>query len=146
MAYRTTEDKVRSIVDSAPELDVTPFIRVANRLVSKVDTADTGGLLDSDDLVELETWLAAHFYAHRDQLLQSKSTSGASGSYQGQTGMFFSSTQYGQTALLLDVTGYLASLQQQAENGRKKIQMVWLGSTEQEQRGYPDIYDYGDGE
>lgn len=144
MAYRTTEDKVRSIVDSSTEINVDPFIRVANRLVNKVTSADTNRELSSDDLVELETWLAAHFYGHRDQLLTSKSTSGASGSFQGQTGMFFSSTQYGQTALLLDVTGYLASLQQQAENGRKKVQMIWLGSTEQESRGYTDIYDFGD--
>lgn len=146
MAYRTTEDRVRAIIDNSSEIDVTPFIRVANRLVSKIDAKDTDGLLDAEDLVEIETWLAAHFYAHRDQLLTSKSTSGASGSFQGQTGMFFSSTQYGQTALVLDVTGYLASLAQQAENGRKKVQFVWLGSTEQEQRGYTDIYDYGDAE
>lgn len=141
MVYRTDEDKVRSIVDNTATIDMTPFIRIANRLVSKVDTNDEDNLLDDGDLQELETWLAAHFYAHRDQLLTSKSTSGASGSFQGQTGMFFSSTQYGQTALLLDVTGYLSALQQMAQNGRKKIQMIWLGSTESQSDDYTSIYD-----
>ena len=141
MVYRTTEDAVRAIIDNTTTIDMTPFIRIANLLVTKVDSADENSLLSTSDLVELETWLAAHFYAHRDQLLQNKSTSGASGGFQGQTGMFFSSTQYGQTALMLDVTGYLSSLQQMAQNGRKKAQMIWLGSTESEARGYSEIYD-----
>lgn len=141
MAYRTTEDAVRAIIDNTTAIDMNPFIRIANRLVSKVDAYDTGSMLDAGDLQELETWLAAHFYAHRDQLLQNKSTSGASGGFQGQTGMYLASTQYGQTALMLDVTGYLSALQQMAQNGRKVAQMIWLGSTESEARGYSDIYD-----
>lgn len=141
MSFRTTEDAVRAIIDNTTAIDMTPFIRIANKLVTKVHAADSDSLLNTDDLQELETWLAAHFYAHRDQLLQNKSTSGASGGFQGQTGMFFSSTQYGQTALMFDVTGYLSSLQQMAQNGRKKVQMIWLGSTESEARGYSDIYD-----
>lgn len=145
MAYRTTEDLVRSIIDNTPTIDMTPFIRIANRIVTKVHSKDTLALLDSGDLQELETWLAAHFYAHRDQLLQNKSTSGASGGFQGQTGMYFESTQYGQTCLLLDVTGCLASLMDQAKNGRKQIQMIWLGSTESEAACYSDIYDEGAG-
>lgn len=144
MAIRTDEDKVRAVVDNSSDIDVTPFIRAANRLVNKIDTNDTDSLLDEDDLTEIETWLAAHFYAHRDQLLQSKSTSGASGNFQGQTAMFFTSTLYGQTALLLDVTGYLSSLMQQAQNGRKKIQMIWLGSTEAEADSYDSPYNVGD--
>lgn len=145
MAYRTNEDAVRGIIDNTTTIDMTPFIRIANILVTKVHSKDTLSLLSTSDLVELETWLAAHFYAHRDQLLQNKSTSGASGGFQGQTGMYFESTQYGQTCLLLDVTGYLASLMDQAKNGRKAVQMIWLGSTETESRNYPLIYDdYGD--
>lgn len=141
MAYRTTEDAVRAIVDNSTAIDMTPFIQIANRLVTKIDAADTSSELDDTDLELIERWLAAHFYAHRDQLLSSKSTSGASGSFQGQTGMFFTASQYGQTALLFDTTGYLANLEQQAKNGRQKVSVTWLGSTQTQQDGYEDIYE-----
>lgn len=137
---RTTEDLVRGIIDNSAAIDVTPFITAANLLVDKIAQNDSLSLLVANDLKAIETWLAAHFYAHRDQLLTSKSTSGASGSFQGQTGMHFESTTYGQTAMLIDVTGYLAKLQQQARTGRQGIRMLWLGSTETESDGYSSPY------
>ncbi len=141
MPIRTTEDLVRDIISTDIDIDVNPFIRAASVLVNKISSNDYTGLLDANDLKEIETWLAAHLYAHRDQLLTSKSTSGASGSFQGQFGMLFESTQYGQTAMLLDITMYLAKLQQQIKDGGKKtLGMVWIGSTEQEYESYTSIY------
>lgn len=137
---RTSEDRVRSIIDNDTNIDVSPFIRPAGLLTDKISSNDADSLLTVADLIEIETFLAAHFYAYRDQLLSSKSTGGASGSFQGQTGMYFEYTPYGQMALLMDVTGYLSGLQLQAKDGRKKVAMYWLGSTETEKNGYDNIY------
>lgn len=140
MALRTDETAVRSIIDNSEGIELVPFIRTASLLVDKVDSHDTAGTLSVADLREIETWLAAHFYAHRDQLLTSKSTEGASGSFQGQTGMYFSSTQYGQTAMLLDTTMYLAGLEQQIKEGKKIVGSSWLGSTVSQVNTYPSVY------
>lgn len=126
---RTTDEKVREIIDTDPALSLNPFISTANSLVTWLTSKDSSGLLSSDTLTLIETWLAAHFYAHRDQLYQSKSTGGASGSFQGQTQMVLNSTTYGQTAMLLDVTNNLAALNQASLNGnRKNASLFWLGS------------------
>jgi hypothetical protein len=67
-------------------------------------------LLSLELLTEIELQLSAHFYSLRDQRYQSKSTGGASGSFQGQVGEGLASTDYGRNALALDVTGYLARI------------------------------------
>lgn len=126
---RTTDEKVREIIDTDPELSLNLFISTANSLVTWLTGKDTSGLLSAEALALIETWLAAHFYAHRDQLFQSKSTGGASGSFQGQTQMSLNSTTYGQTAMLLDVTNNLSTLNQASLSGnRKNASMFWLGS------------------
>lgn len=127
---RTNKDKVEDILvdhyDGVTSL--TPFIQTASSLVDKVARNDVESAHSSSDLELIERWLAAHFYAHADQLMQSESKGRASGSYQGQTAMIFMSTQYGQTALGLDTTGYLAKLQKQAQEGRQSASVVWLGT------------------
>jgi hypothetical protein len=134
---RTTSGEVAGIIETDGTISLSPFITAASSLVDWLQGKDTDGELSSSLLTEIEKWLAAHFYAHRDQLLSSKSTSKASGSFQGQTGMVLSSTQYGQTAMLLDVTGILAARSKQAEQGtRPKASMVWLGSTKLTQDDY----------
>jgi hypothetical protein len=141
MAVRTDEQRVRDIIDNTTDIDVTPFIRTANLMTNKVSAGDSQGELNTNDLVEIETYLAAHFYGIRDQLLSSKSTGGASGSFQGQTGFALDYTAYGQTAMMLDVTGFLSGLNMQVKNGRPKLQMIWLGSTETQKDNYSDQYD-----
>lgn len=127
---RTTPGNVQDIL--GPHYDgksaITPFIETANSLVSRIAANDTLATLSGVDLELIERWLAAHFYAHADQLMTSKSTGGASGSFQGQTGMVLESTQYGQTAMLLDSTGYLSRLNNETKSGTKqKAQMFWIG-------------------
>lgn len=142
MAIRTTSAEVEAILgdnyDGATVM--TPFIRAANVLVNWVaNVCDTEAVNDSDALLEIETWLAAHFYGHHDQMLASKSTGKASGSFQGTTAMCLSSTYYGQTAMTLDASGCLAKRSKEAEEGaRRVVGMTWLGSTNTEARGYPD--------
>lgn len=127
---RTSSGDVEAILGGhyGGSTDLDAFILTAASLVGKCSAADTGGVHSASDLELIERWLAAHFYAHSDQLTQTRSTGKASATFQGQTAMVFNSTQYGQTALALDTTGYLAKLQQQAMTGPKKAGGVWLGT------------------
>lgn len=126
---RTTSSAVEGIIQVDSSIDLSGFIDTATALVDWLESKDTDGELTATQLERIECFLAAHFYAHRDQLLQSKSTGKASGSFQGQTGMFLKSTQYGQTALLLDTTGYLADMNKTADSGQRPVAgAVWLGT------------------
>lgn len=131
MAVRTTPELVQAILldQYDGESDLAEFIATASPLVDYIEGKDSDGLL-SDNLPELiERWLAAHAYAHADQLLSTKQTGRARGEFQGKTDMMFKSTQYGQMALTLDVTGTLAALQKQAEKGAPtSVAVIWGGT------------------
>ncbi len=113
---------------------LTPFIRTASILVDRVVTcaAAKGITLSSEELQEMECYLAAHFYGHHDQMYQSRSTGKASGSFKGQTAMALDGTQYGQTAKMLDSSGCLNSISQ----GQGTAKMYWLGLPPSEQTPY----------
>lgn len=126
----TTEAAVIAILGDNYGLsnNLAGHLVTAASLAAVVAEKDTDGVMSSTTLERIEAYLAAHFYAHADQLYTSKSTDGASGSFQGQFGMVLMSTQYGQTACLLDETGYLAQKSKDAEMGaRKKTDLIWLG-------------------
>lgn len=127
MALRTKESAVRGVIETDSTVEITPFIVTANSIVDWLDTQDTEGLLNSNTLELIERYLAAHFYqANRDRNYQSKSTGRASGTFQGVTGKLLESTDPGQTALLLDVTGKLAEL----GKGVLRPSLLWLGTAE----------------
>ena len=114
---------------------LTPYIRSASKLVDRVVSE---GLrrslplaLDSEEQEILEQWLSAHFYCQMDPSYTSKSNDGASGSFMGQGGLQLQSTRYGQTALLLDVTGVLAQL-----NKRAVARVAWAGKPPSQQIPY----------
>ncbi|MFA5376347.1 MAG: hypothetical protein WC455_11435 [Dehalococcoidia bacterium] len=134
MAARVTQAEVRDIVDNDGTTDMTPFITAANALTDRVDTLDTDGILSDALLKEIERHLAAHFYQSLDQGYQSKSTDGASGSFQGQYGMHLERTAYGQNAMTMDFTGTLAAI----NKGKPKASMLWLGLKQSEQTDYVD--------
>ena len=129
MAWRVNDAQLRLVVETVPELDSGIFIRTAHALtnqLAKVDSTPGGiggvggmNLLSLELLTEIELQLSAHFYSLRDQRYQSKSTGGASGSFQGQVGEGLASTDYGRNALALDVTGYLARI----NRGVQQIQL-----------------------
>lgn len=122
---RTNPTRVAEIIQVTDSLSISPFIATATALTDWLVSQDSNGELSKSLLVQIETYLAAHFYSHRDQLYQSKSHGGASGSFQGQSGMMLKSTQYGQTAIVLDVTGNLAK----RDEGRKQTAgAYWLGT------------------
>lgn len=127
---RTTSANVRAVLGQHYDgsTSLASFIDTASSFVDKIASRDVGSLLTSIDLELIERWLAAHFYLHSDQIASSQSVGGASTTYQGQTGMFFQSTIYGQTAMLLDATGYLSELNRQASAGRHQASLVWAGT------------------
>ncbi len=140
MAIRTSETAVREITETDSSIRLTEFNAAASALTDFVDTCDTGNVLSATQLRQIEMWLAAHFYAHRDQLLSEEKTADVAGVYQvGNPGEgSLDTTQYGRTAKLLDVTGCLANLDEQSKTGRRTASVTWLGKPVSAQIKYED--------
>lgn len=104
--------------------DLQAFIDTATLIVTRVLTcaAAKGYTITTDEAEMIERYLAAHYFGHADQFITSKSTNGASGSFQGQTGMGIESSLYGQTAIQLDPSGCLNALTK-----RQTASATWLG-------------------
>lgn len=137
MAVRTTAVAVQAILlnqyDTVDTPSLTAFIDSAAIIIKRVIACHAPSTLDEEDLEVIERWLAAHLYAHADQLMSSKSTADASASFQGKTGMGLNSTQYGQTAMDLDASGCLRAI-----NNGAVLTMDWLGTPVSEQTAYGD--------
>lgn len=132
---RTNDADVKEILgtnyDTQNSPSLTGFITAANSMVNRISAAYPG-VLSSADLTVIECWLAAHFYGHSDQFYKSKNTQSAGATFQGETKMGLSSTQYGQTAMMLDTTRYLAALDKGGV-----VSSMWLGDTTQSDVDYP---------
>lgn len=112
---------------------LTRFITLANIVTSRVSTCATarGTTLSADELENLESLLACHFYMMADKAYQSRTTADANATFQGQTGMELDSTDYGQSAKLLEKTlGIVGCL------SGTTAQMTWLGKPKSEQTKY----------
>ena len=108
MANRTDADAVVAVLDTdLSSGTVTSFIDTANILVTEYLVGE--GLSDAL-LLEIETYLAAHLVTLRDRRTATEGAGGVSFSYQGNFGMGLDSSQYGQTAQVLDSTGILSKL------------------------------------
>lgn len=122
MSIRTTTIAVESILRNAEEVDggdydgttnLEPYIETGSSIVDDmVAYATAAGLTaySSSKLELIERWLSAHCYKSSDQAYASESVGGASGSFQGQTGLYLDGTKYGQMAKTLDVNGYLSAM------------------------------------
>lgn len=130
---RTNPQRVRDLIAVEDDIRLDRYLRMASVLTDQLAADDKDNELDDSALAEIETCLAAHFYqALRDKQYTSKSTGGASGSFQGSYAMVLSSTDPGQTAMLLDSTGYLAARSKQAEQGnRTRVKVHWLGTDDE---------------
>lgn len=115
--------------------DLGQFIDTANVIVTRVNTcaSDKDITLSSTELELIERWLAAHYYVMSDQVRESKRTGDAESKYQGKTGKNLEASKYGQTAMDLDPSGCLASL-----NNRKIASMFWAGKTPTEALDYDE--------
>jgi hypothetical protein len=120
----TTVDLVRAVIETDGTTDLEPFLRTASALVTHISSKDNGGVLTPELLIEIETYLAAHFYALYDPQYQTVTTGKASSTYQGMTGKGLELTWWGQQAVMLDLTGELRAI----SNGKKKASILWLGT------------------
>lgn len=124
---RTTPTAVQGILlqDYNVANSLSPFVESASAFIDQCVTvaAARGTPLPSTLQEILERWVSAHIYVMVDQAYAQKSTGGASASFQGQTGMVFEATKYGQTALMLDTTGTLTVMSKRQVAG-----VDWLGT------------------
>lgn len=136
---RTGEDDVREIINNGADIGVQVCIETASALVDLVESNDSSNTLNAKTLRLIETWLAAHFYGIRDPQYQEKRTEKAEAVYQGRTDLGFDSNYWGQTAMRLDVTGYLSRINDEAKKGGKRQPVIsWLGKAPSAQINYVD--------
>jgi hypothetical protein len=140
MAVRTKELDVKDLLGDnyGAKRDGTfpalkGFVLTANSVVNQVlvCAARKSIAVSSADQELMERLLAAHMYMMSDKAYQSRSTAGRSGSFQGQTGMRLESTDYGQSAMVMDPSGCLENI-----NKRQKAGGAWLGKTNAEALTY----------
>jgi len=132
MAWRVQEDEVRDIIDADSQHSLVPFIDTANAVTDRVLAQDSESVLSVAILKQIELYLSAHYYEHLNPLALESKTADATDIFQGQFGMGLKSTKYGQTAVELDETGFLSSL----NRGRAKASMSWLGKAPSDQIDY----------
>ena len=132
VAPRVTPEDVRAIVETDEGTALDSFISTANALTDFLASKDVDGVIPAVLLAEIERYLAAHYYSLLDPLYRSKSTGGASGTFQGTDGMGLNSTHYGQNAIALDPTGRLLSL----SKGSPVAKVAWLGTPARNARTY----------
>jgi hypothetical protein len=119
---RTTAKAVQDVLgpnyDAKKKVNLRPFIDSASDVVDQVlllskrksRVISIGGLKAST-LELIERWLAAHFYCISDPLYMSRTTQGASGSFQRAAAKDgFASTDYGKTAMDVDISGCLKNI------------------------------------
>ena len=128
MGIRTGAQEVIGILggnyDTANNPDLTGFIAMASVMVDRAITCATRKSITilSTEAELMERALAAHFYMQSDKGYQSRTTAGASASFQGQTGMRLESSDYGQMAMNVDPSGCLENM-----NKRQVASGAWLG-------------------
>jgi hypothetical protein len=125
---RTTVDNVEGIIDIDSGISLTPFIEVANRMVTDVVVAG----YDSYTAVQLELierWLTAHFYHIRDPRATDEKAGAVSVRYQSKVDLGLDVTHYGQMAMRLDFYGSLAALNERIKKGGvRSVGITYLGT------------------
>lgn len=115
---RTDPTKVRSVIDTKEDIDLTEFIEVASDIVDEIAIK---GVLGAVRLEKIETYLAAHYYSLRDPQYQSQTI--------GKTSATYNKRDWWEEARKLDTTGTLAAMQE----GTSKMSLSWLGTPKSEQ-------------
>jgi len=128
MAVRTTDELVEGIIDVDSAISLTPFIAAANMIVTKCCTE-----LDDDytaaQLLQIETWLSAHFYTVRDMRASEERAGPVSERFQSKVDLGFATSHYGQMAMTLDFYGGLSALNENIKNGTSSVVgFTWLGT------------------
>lgn len=122
IAGRVTAENVRDVIDTKlgnTEIDLA----IATAHILTDDEIAPKGVLSEERLQLVELYLSAHFVTLRDRRVASQNLSdGSTLSFEGKTGLYLTSSHYGQTAILLDSTGTLKTLQ--AERKIASIRVV----------------------
>lgn len=134
---RTTDAAVIGVLnddygarEDGTDPDLTPYIATASVLTDRIAARATENELTVTDaeLEIVERWLAAHFFKVSDRPASFMTVGKSQTTFDGKTAMYLQSTLYGQTAALLDPTGYLAELEAESEgSGRKAVTVFWGG-------------------
>lgn len=142
---RTDATAVKAILldqyDIAGAPSLTAFIDTATVIVDDLVTCvSSRGLtaFSTAKLERIEAFLSAHLYLHADQSASSKTTGDASATFQGETGMGFKSTQFGQAALSLDTSGCLARIDKLMTGEIVRPSITWVGKPNSERTSYAD--------
>lgn len=128
---RTTADAVKEILlqdyDALREPSLTPFIAAAEMIVDRLGDYGVARATPASagELAVIETWLAAWAYCQSDKPWSFKGTDGVQATFTGQWKMHLTNNNYGQTAVMLDPTGYLARLRDGTLGATAGV--TWLG-------------------
>ncbi len=135
---RTNDSLVEGIIEVDSTISLTPFITIANLMVTQCCT-DLAEDYDAAQLIEIETWLAAHFYTNRDMRAEREKAGSVEEKFQSKVDLGFNSSHYGQTAMRIDFHGGLAALDKQTLNGIvKTVGINYIGTTKTEAEALSD--------
>lgn len=127
MAVRTSEAAVEAIIETDATISLTPFIEVANALVTEC-CADVDDY-DATRLELIERWLSAHMYTVRDMRAESEKAGSVAEKKQSKVDIGFDTSHYGQTAMRVDTAGGLAALNIRIKKGiASTVQVNWMGT------------------
>ena len=134
---RTTDDQVEAIIEIDSGISLTPFIEVANALVTEVCSlaVDSAGVLvyGATRLELIERWLSAHFYHIRDPKASREEVDDVASTFRSIVEIGLNNTHYGQMAMIIDTNGGLARLNKSTEGGKSTtVSLSWLGKTKTE--------------
>ena len=123
---RSTAVLIGAIIEVDDDIGLDPFINAASMLVTSVlagvDTSEA-------DLTQIETWLAAHYYAIRDPRASSEKAGSVAESFDYEVALGLNQMRYGQMALSLDVTGKLAYHNRKTTEGLASTpSLTWIGT------------------
>lgn len=136
---RTTATLVKKIITVDPGDDLSEPISIANNLTTAVPAAvlkpDGTPYLDATTLEMVERYLAAHFYSVLKPRSQSEGVGTVQQTIESSVKVGLRVTRHGQQAILLDITGALAALDNTQETiktflpgSKLKPTVLWAGT------------------
>ena len=132
---RTTPQAVQLLLGDEYDgtTSLSPSIDIASAMVDWVVNTDAtdpsrGYYLVNVNLpAKIEALLSCHYYQLADPGYQSRTTSGASGSFNYKTEMGFKGSRFGIEAMNCDISGILQQKQKEMEEGgRRRVQVYSL--------------------
>jgi len=109
-----TEDMVLEIYTKQDDATLLmPFILTAEQLTNRIEDYvinTQGKTLNIPNLTEVQRWLSAHFTTAQEKVTKNEKVSSVGEGYDLSTKVGLANSHYGQTAMLLDESGYLRKL------------------------------------